>query len=385
MMGLPPLLEDSLDILKTPYLVVDPKKAAKNYKRLVQAFSGDVVVYYAVKANSHVEILKHLRREGSSFDVASIGEIMKLIKLGVRPDRMSFGNTIKRVEDIDTAYTMGIDLFAVDSEMEIDKIARVAPRSRVFVRIHTSGLESDWPLSGKFGADVDHAVELVDWARFRGLKPIGVSFHVGSQNYNPKNWEIAIKDASKVFIRAAKEHHIILDFLNTGGGWPVRHTKPIPSVEEIASVIVESTKKYIGSGVLIATEPGRYMVGDAGILVSSVVLRSRRLGKDWIYIDAGVFHGLMETIENFRYEVVVYGKEDFPKKTFALAGPTCDSVDVIYDEIELPENTTIGDKVLFINSGAYTVEYGTNFNGIPSPPVYTIEQLKKINEMIETA
>ncbi len=384
-MRYPPLLEDSLDILETPYLVIDPKRVVKNYRRLVQAFDGDVVVYYAVKANSHVEFLKQLKREGSSFDVASIGEIMKLIKLGVRPDRMSFGNTIKKAKDIDIAYTMGIDLFAVDSEMEVDKIARLAPGSRVFVRIHTSGLESDWPLSGKFGTDVDHAVELIDWARFRGLKPIGVSFHVGSQNYNPKNWEIAIKDAAKVFIEAAKKYHIILDFLNTGGGWPVKHVKPIPSVEEIASVIIESTRKYIGSGILIATEPGRYMVGDAGTLVSSVILRSRRLGKDWVYIDAGVFHGLMETIEDFRYEVVVYGKEEFPKKKFALAGPTCDSVDVIYDEVELPENVTEGDKVIFINAGAYTVEYGTNFNGIPSPRVYTVEELKKLHEIAGTA
>jgi len=381
----PPLLEDSLEIVETPFLLIDPKQVVKNYRRLLQAFSSEVVIYYAVKANSHVEFLKQLKREGSSFDVASIGEIMKLIKLGVSPERMSFGNTIKKPKDMDIAYTMGVDLFAVDSEMEIEKIARYAPGSRVFVRIHTSGLESDWPLSGKFGTDAEHAVDLIDWARFKGLHPIGVSFHVGSQNYNPENWEIAIRDAAKVFEGAAKLHHIILDFLNTGGGWPVRHTKPIPSVEEIAHVIENATRRFIGSGVLIATEPGRYMVGNAGTLVSSVVLRSHRLGKDWVYIDAGVFHGLMETIENFRYEVVIFGKEDHPKKTFTLAGPTCDSVDIIYDEIELAESVTEGDKVIFINAGAYTVEYGTSFNGIPSPRVFTIEQLKMLHEINKTA
>ena len=384
-MRYPLLLEESFELLETPYLLVDPKQVVKNYRRLIRAFKGDVVVYYAVKANSHPEFLRQLNREGSSFDVASLGEIMKLIRLGVRADRMSFGDTIEKPKDIDTAYTMGVELFAVDSEMEIDKIARYAPGSSVFVRIHTSGLESDWPLSGKFGTDVEHAASLVDWARFRGLKPIGVSFHVGSQNYNPKNWEIAIKDASKVFNEAARRHHIILDFLNTGGGWPVKHTKPIPSVEEIASTIEDSVRRYIGSGILIATEPGRYMVGNAGTLVSTVILRSRRLGKDWVYIDAGVFHGLMETIENFRYEVLVYGKEDDKKKVFTLAGPTCDSVDVIYDEVELAESVTEGDRVIFVNAGAYTVEYGTSFNGIPSPRVITVEQLKTLSELNKTA
>jgi len=384
-MKYPPLLEESLDFVETPFLAIDPKKVVKNYRRLYQAFDGNVVIYYAVKANSHIEFLKQLSREGSSFDVASLGEIMKLIKLGVSPNRMSFGNTIKKARDIDVAYTMGVELFAVDSEMEIDKVARYAPGSKVFIRIHTSGSESDWPLSGKFGAAVDHAVELVDWARFRGLKPIGVSFHVGSQNYSPGSWEFAIKDAAVVFNEVARRYHIILDFLNTGGGWPVKHVKPIPKIEDIASVIMDSVKKYIGDEVLIATEPGRYMVGDAGTLVSSVVLRSKRLGKDWVYIDTGVFHGLMETMEDFRYEIEVFGKESVPRKKFTLAGPTCDSVDVIYDEVDLPENIVEGDKVIFINAGAYTVEYASHFNGIEPPAVYTLEQLKILYEVNKSA
>ncbi len=309
---------------------------------------------------------------------------MKLINLGVKPERMSFGNTIKKPRDIDLAYTVGIDLYAVDSEMEIDKIARLAPKSRVFVRIHTSGVGSDWPLSGKFGTDVDHAVELVDWARFKGLKPFGVSFHVGSQNYNPENWRIAIRDASFVFNESAKRH-VLLEFLNAGGGFPVEHVKPIPPIEDIVGVIEDSVHEFIGDSVLIAVEPGRYMVGNAGLLVSTVILRSKRLGKDWIYIDAGVFHGLMETVEDFRYEILVYGKEDVEKSVFSLGGPTCDSLDVVYDEVELPSNTTEGDKLIFINAGAYTVEYGTSFNGIESPKVYTIEQLKRMNEALRTA
>ena len=161
--------------------------------------------------------------------------------------------------------------------------------------------------------------------------------------------------------------------------------KPIPPIEDIVGVIEDSVHEFIGDSVLIAVEPGRYMVGNAGLLVSTVILRSKRLGKDWIYIDAGVFHGLMETVEDFRYEILVYGKEDVEKSVFSLGGPTCDSLDVVYDEVELPSNTTEGDKLIFINAGAYTVEYGTSFNGIESPKVYTIEQLKRMNEALRTA
>lgn len=353
----------------TPILVMDLEVVRDNYKRLVENVKNSKI-YYAVKANSHIEILKLLRDLGSYFDVASRPEIEKLLSIGVEPERMSFGNTIKKSSDIAFAYEKGIKMFAVDSEMEIEKIAKNAPNSDIYVRISTNGMEddADWPLTKKFGTSVDHAISLVKYAHSLGLNPIGVSFHVGSQNYNPENWRVAIREVSVVF-EEARRMGIEMKMVNTGGGMPVKYSKNIPTVEEISAVINEAIADYIGEDVTVILEPGRSMVGNAGVMITSVILRSQKGEEKWIYTDAGVFHGLTETIQNIRYEVEVIGKEDEEKEKFVLAGPTCDSVDVMYYDINLPKTTTMDDLVVLYNTGAYTTEYGTKFNGIPSPKI----------------
>lgn len=353
----------------TPVLVMDLRVVERNYMKLVNHIRN-CKVYYAVKANSHVEIIKLLRDLGSHFDVASRGEIEKLLSLGVSPERMSFGNTIKKLEDIKFAYDVGIRMFAADAEMELDKIALVAPGSDVYVRISTNGMEedADWPLTRKFGTSVSHAIELVRYAKDIGLNPVGLSFHVGSQNYNPENWRIAIREASVVF-EEARRFGVEMKVINTGGGMPVRYSRPIPSVQEIAKVINEAVEEFLGDDVTVIVEPGRSLVGDAGVMVSKVILRSRKGDEQWVYLDAGVFHGLTETIQNIRYNITVHGKEEEELDKFVLAGPTCDSVDVMYYDALLPRSTTLGDLVYIYTAGAYTTEYGTNFNGIPSPTI----------------
>ncbi|HOK33179.1 MAG TPA: type III PLP-dependent enzyme, partial [Fervidobacterium sp.] len=251
----------------TPVLVMDLNVVENNYRQLVENIN-DCKVYYAVKANSHVEIIKLLRDLGSHFDVASRGEIEKLLSLGIEPNRMSFGNTIKRIEDIKFAYEQGIRMFAVDAEMEIEKIAMVAPSSNVYVRLSTNGMEedADWPLTRKFGTSVNHAIELVKYAKINGLNPIGVSFHVGSQNYNPENWRTAIREASIVF-EEAKQFGITMTMINTGGGMPVRYSRNIPEIKDIAKVINEAVDEYLGDNITVIVEPGRSMVGNAGVMV----------------------------------------------------------------------------------------------------------------------
>ncbi|KAF2962499.1 type III PLP-dependent enzyme [Fervidobacterium sp. 2310opik-2] len=353
----------------TPVLVMDLNVIANNYKQLIENINN-CKVYYAVKSNSHVEIVKLLRDMGSHFDVASRGEIEKLLSIGVEPSRMSFGNTIKKIEDIKFAYEVGIRMFAVDAEMEIEKIALVAPNADIYVRISTNGMEgdADWPLTRKFGTSVNHAIELVRYAKEKGLNPIGLSFHVGSQNYNPENWRTAIREASIVF-EEAKQFGVEMKMINTGGGMPVRYVRDIPSIKKIAKVINEAVEEYLGNDITVIVEPGRSMVGNAGVMISRVILRSKKGDENWLYLDAGVFHGLTETIQNIRYRITVDGKEDEELEKFVLAGPTCDSVDVMYYDAMLPKSTTLGDIVYFFATGAYTTEYGTNFNGIASPSI----------------
>jgi ornithine decarboxylase len=219
----------------------------------------------------------------------------------------------------------------------------------------------------------------LEYAHRKGLSAYGVSFHVGSQSYNKYKWKEAILNASEVFEKLALKG-IHLKLLNLGGGMPVQHVKPIPEVKEIGDVINESINEYLYwvEGLKVITEPGRSMVGNAGIMASRVLLRSRKGTKNWVYLDVGVFHGLMETIENFRYEVVVDKKENHETMSMTLAGPSCDSVDTIYDEVELPIDVDYNDVVYFMNTGAYTIEYASpHFNGITPPEVFTIEELQE--------
>ncbi|KUK16069.1 type III PLP-dependent enzyme [Petrotoga olearia] len=377
-MELTQLIRQAAKTLETPFLVLDTTYVKENYYKLKNSIN-DVEIFYAVKANSHTSILETLRDLGASFDVASKGEIEKLMNLGISTNKMSFGNTIKKEKDIKFAWDNGVEYFAVDSEMEVEKIARNAPGAKVYGRLSMSSNDSDWPLSGKFGTDADHLIDILKYAKRKGLIPYGVSFHVGSQSYNKYKWKEAILNASEVFEKLHKQK-IDLKMLNLGGGIPVKHTKPVPDVEEIGEIINESIKEYLGwvEGLRVLSEPGRSMVGNAGIIASRVLLRSRKGTQNWVFLDTGVFHGLMETIENFRYEVLVEGKEYSETTTMTLAGPTCDSVDTIYDEIELPINIDYNDIVYFINTGAYTNEYATSFNGIEPIKVYTVEDLEAL-------
>lgn len=373
-MEITPKLREVARKFETPFLVLDLNLLQKNYERLQKAFKN-TVIFYAVKANSNVSILETLKELGSCFDVASRGEIEKLLSLNINASRMSFGNTIKREEDIAFAHKLGINYYSIDSEMEIEKVAKNAPGSRVYGRIQMSSVDSDWPLSKKFGTDMDHAKKLMVYAQEVGLIPYGISFHVGSQTYNKFRWKEAIMEVSDIFRDLIDEHNIHLQMVNLGGGIPISHTKPIPTVEEIGEIVNESVENYLDfvPEIKVFIEPGRSMVGDIGTMVSSVLLRSRKQTEEWVFLDAGVFHGLMETIENFRYEVVVDGKEEEETKTFTLAGPTCDSVDMIYQQIDLPVSVTYGDILYFKNTGAYTTEYGTYFNGIRPPKVYILD------------
>lgn len=255
------------------------------------------------------------------------------------------------------------------------------------MRVETDGADADWPLSRKFGTNPEHALQLLSYASKMKLIPAGLSFHVGSQNLNPESWKKAIEIAGRVFKKAMRSG-LNLFLLNVGGGFPVQHTKPIPSMEEIGKAIEEAIDEnlWFVHNLRVIAEPGRYMVGEAGWLVTKVLLKSERSGEKWVYIDAGVFHGLAETIQNFEYEVRVLGKEREELEEYHLAGPTCDSVDVIYDRILLPKSITLNDLVCFINAGAYTVEYNTRFNGIEPPKMVFIEELTEISieEKIKT-
>jgi ornithine decarboxylase len=360
-----------------PCVVVDLDVVRDNYRAFSHALP-DTRVFYAIKANPAPEILRLLAALGSCFDAASVVEIELALAAGATADRISFGNTIKKERDVARAYQLGVRLFAVDCIAEVEKIARVAPGAKVFCRILCDCAGAEWPLSRKFGCVPEMATNVLEQAHRLGLEAYGVSFHVGSQQTNTGAWDIALASASAIF-RECAERGIHLRMVNLGGGFPARYLKPVPGVESYGSAIFRALTRHFGNRLPeTIIEPGRGMVGDAGIIETEVVLVSKKSDEDevrWVYLDIGKFGGLAETMdESIRYPIrtVHDGDEMAP---CVLAGPTCDSADVMYEKVPymLPVSLEIGDKVLIEGTGAYTTTYSAvAFNGFPPLKSYVI-------------
>jgi ornithine decarboxylase len=358
-----------------PRLVVDLDVVRENYHTFAKALP-DTRVFYAVKANPAPEVLSLLASLGSCFDTASVQEIEMALAAGATPDRISFGNTIKKERDIARAYAHGIQLFAIDCQAEADKVARAAPGAKVFCRILCDGAGAEWPLSRKFGCEPAMAVDVLEHAFKAGLEPYGISFHVGSQQRNQHAWDRALAQAAAVF-KECGERGINLSMVNLGGGFPTKYLKSVPTVKTYGSAIFRALRKHFGNRIPeTIIEPGRGMVGNAGIIETEVVLVSKKSAEDdvrWVYLDIGKFGGLAETMdESIRYAIKT-PRDDAEMAPCVLAGPTCDSADVLYEKqpYPLPISLEIGDKLLIEGTGAYTSTYSAvAFNGLP--PLKTI-------------
>lgn len=365
---------------QTPFLVLDIRRIASKYKELHRLMSFGKI-YYAVKACPVNEVIKTLADLGSNFDVASPNEINQVLKLGISPSNLSFGNTIKKEKDIAYAYQKGIRLFTTDSFSDVYKLARKAPKSNVMFRILIEGKGADWPLSRKFGAHPDFIYKLVKEAKSLGLRPYGLSFHVGSQQRDIGQWDSAIAMCRYLF-DALNSDGIKLKAINIGGGFPTRYIQPTATPRSYSRLIKKYLKEDFGSDKLeIMMEPGRSITGDAGIIFSEVVLVSKKSETQdvrWVYLDVGKFGGLIETLdESIKYPIYIEGKESEPKTSeVILAGPTCDSHDILYENFKykFPDNLKEGDRVNVLSAGAYTMSYSSIFfNGFPPLKVYVLK------------
>jgi ornithine decarboxylase len=371
-----------LDFLRTrrpdgPCLVVDLDVVRDNFVSFRKALP-DSSIYYAVKANPAPEILRLLAGLGSNFDCASVTEIEMALKAGATSARVSYGNTIKKERDIARAHALGVTLFAVDSHEEVEKIARAAPGARVFCRVLTDGEGAEWPLSRKFGCVPQMAVDVLVYAHQLGLVSHGVSFHVGSQMTKLDAWDAALSDARRVFDKLAQQG-IHLKMVNMGGGFPTRYLKDIPTAQAYGQAIHGSLRKHFGNNIPeTIIEPGRGMVGNAGAIKAEVVLVSRKSDEDdvrWVFLDIGKFGGLAETMDEAICYSIVTPRDGDEMEPCVLAGPTCDSADVLYEKTPypMPVSLTIGDEVLIEGTGAYTTTYSAvAFNGFEPLRSYVI-------------
>jgi ornithine decarboxylase len=362
---------------ETPCLVVDLDVIAEAYD-VLRWYLPLARVYYAVKANPAPQIVAMLERKGANFDVASRGEIELCLANGIAADRLSFGNTIKKEKDIAFAYQSGLRLFAFDSAFELDKLARAAPGAQVFCRILVACEGAEWPLSRKFGCAPEMAVELLRRARDLGLDPYGVSFHVGSQQTDLAQWDGAVGRAAEMFSLLAAAD-IELRMVNVGGGFPAHYRNDVPAIDGYARAVMAAITRHFGNHLPeIIVEPGRSLVGDAGIIQSEVVLIAEKGsadGRRWVYLDVGKFNGLAETMdESIKYRITTPGRAGVSGPV-VLAGPTCDSADILYEHTEyrLPLGLEVGDKVEILSTGAYTASYASvGFNGFSPIQTYCV-------------
>ncbi len=351
-----------------PVMVFDLDLLRAKYRALSTGL-GDASIHYAVKANPAPEVIATLRDLGSRFDAASRGEIALCLSLGVPAEHIAFGNTIKRAADIAWAHSVGVRQFAVDAEAELRKVASHAPGARILVRLLIEESEADWPLCRKFGAPAREALRLMDLARFLGLEVAGISFHAGSQLREPVMWRSALDAALALWTEAREAGHPLW-LLNIGGGFPASYGQEMPATEAYAAQVMAMVRARFGNEIAVMAEPGRGRVAEAGLILAEVLLVARKSEGElarWVYLDIGKFSGLAETMEEairYQFETAHAGETG----ACILAGPTCDSADVLYEKrpVQLPLALRDGDRIRILSCGAYTNSYSSiGFNGFP--------------------
>ena len=359
--------EAAQDGYTKPFLLIDSSIVREKARRFLTAMPR-VRPHYAVKANPDPRVLKALIEEGAGFEIASIAELDTLLALGVPAAEVFYSNPVKSRDYVSYAADRGVEWFVIDSAEELRKIHSIKPDAKLYLRIDTPNIGSDWPLGGKFGAHSAEIREILATAAKYKADLAGVGFHVGSQCRNPENWRVAIEKARTVFDQMAKQG-LRPRLLNIGGGFPVRHVKPIPCIEVIGEVVNRALEAF-PADVRVIAEPGRYMVSDAGYFICRIVGTTTRSGKRWMYLDAGLFGGIIETTEGLKYKLRT--DRSGPDVSWTVAGPTCDSIDVVLRDELLPSDLQEGDFIYIRNAGAYTTAYASQFNGFPLPEVRVV-------------
>lgn len=359
--------------MKTPALFIDKSRIRKAYRDLKRAFY-DFRVCYAIKSNSDKTIIELLREEGSHFEAASLGEIHYLKSLQVFASEIIFSNPVKAPHMITGALEEGVQTMAFDSVEELEKFIPHRGKAKLLFRIAVPNEGSLWPLNGKFGCPEHLWDGVFRFMKSNDLDLHGITFHPGSQGEFLGAWDAAMRMVWRCVREARESFDLDPVCLNIGGGFPIDLGRPIPSIQHIADVVHEHLDLWAEHEGFrpqeLICEPGRYISGPAGYLVSKVVGIARR-ERNWVFLDTGVFSGMMETIDGITYPLKSTSVGD--SERVILCGPSCDSVDKMF-ETDLPRPKT-GDLVWFQGAGAYTTVYASAFNGFQPPKVHFLEHI----------
>lgn len=362
---------------ETPFTALD-LKIIKNNVGLLNKLLPDVDIYYATKSNSDDRLINCLESLVKGFEIASAGELSLLRSLGVESQRIIYSNPVKVPAHIRAAHDEGVQYYAFDSLDEVKKIAELAPGAKVYLRLKVADFGSKFPLSKKFGIDPAKAIAYIKSAARAGLQPIGLTFHVGSQSENAEAWVRAMTTCGQIIDELATRHNIFLSLLNIGGGLPSSYSFKALSLKSIALAIEEAIEQFIPVYTHVIAEPGRFISANSSVIVTEVIGRETRGAQEWLFLDMGVFQGLIEPLEmpSWRYPIFTdQQNQNVAKKSFVLTGPTCDPHDTIGFDYLLPEDLEVGDRLYIGAAGAYTSVYKTEFNGFKPPKTYYIEHV----------
>ena len=367
------LSPDCLEVIDmpTPYLVTDLDTVAQRHAAFSRALPG-VQSFYAMKCNPSPEILQVLAGRGAGFEVASLGEMRALQRLGIAPADVLYSNPVKPPAHIAEAYRAGMWRFSFDSPNELSKIAVHAPGSAVYIRLRVDDKASVFPLSRKFGAEPEDAFGLMMLARSLGLRPYGITFHVGSQCGNPVAWRQAIADSARL-MNELRTEHIEITMLDIGGGFPARYVAGVPSIESIGAMVMPALDELLPYRPrLLAAEPGRHLVAEASVMAAGIIGRERRGQENWLFADVGAYNGMMETLQtangwDYPLWTSLPDHAGLPQLQYTVTGPTCDSSDTMFVGVTLPATLDVGDTLYIGSAGAYTLSYASAFNGFDLP------------------
>jgi len=343
----------------SPLLVVDCAQVRRQYHALRAALPG-VDLHYALKPLPHAAVVATLRDEGAFFDLATSGEVELVKAQGVTPERCIHTHPIKRDSDIRDALRFGVSTFVADNPDEIRKFVRYRKRAELLLRVSFRSPDAVCDLSRKFGCEPSAVRELLEHARELGVRVRGLSFHVGSQVSDPAKYVEAIEACSHLVSEALLAGLPALDVLDIGGGFPVPYDSDVPAIDSFCAPIRSALARLPGH-VRIIAEPGRFIAAPSAIAVSTVMGKARRSARWWYYLDDGVYGSYSgQLFDHAKYPVDSLRRSG-PRLPSVLAGPTCDSIDVIDDSIELPE-LEVGDLLVGRMMGAYTWASATDFN-----------------------
>lgn len=364
----------------SPLLVVDCEQVRRQYHALKAALPG-VDLHYALKPLPHAAVVACLRDEGAYFDLATTGEVELVKAQGIPAERCIHTHPIKRDSDIRDALRYGVTTFVADNPDEIKKFARYRKRAELLLRVSFRSPNAVVDLSRKFGCEPGAVLGLIEMARRLGVRVRGLSFHVGSQATEPTKYVEAIRACTSLIGEAILAGLPSLDVLDIGGGFPVSYHQAVTPIDEFCAPIRAELAK-LPQHVRVIAEPGRFIAAPAAIAISSVMGKAKRDGRWWYYLDDGLYGSYSgQLFDHAKYPVTVLRESDELHES-VLAGPTCDSIDVIDDAILLPE-LEVGDLVVGRMMGAYTWASATDFNFFKRAKVVVMHERPVAQRVVE--